>query len=120
MKFIQVPIAWIERYPIIFLGGWAFWLKGGGEPHSESGLVRVISSEPDRTELAVEASADGFLVMLNSYWPYWRVCVNGVEKPLLPAYLAFSGTPITAGKHHVTLDYIPPYRLWPAKDCVKR
>jgi hypothetical protein len=77
--------------------------------HLVDGRVRVIRYRPSQIELGVEISGNGFLVIANTWSPYWRALVDGHEKPLVRANHAQLGMPIEAGSHTISLSYLPPY-----------
>jgi hypothetical protein len=66
------------------------------------------------TQLMVNAdiaSGGGYLVVLDSYSPDWRVVVDGVQAPLLRADALFRAVHLTAGRHTVEFRYAPPALL---------
>jgi uncharacterized membrane protein YfhO len=65
----------------------------------EDGLNRVVI----RTGLP----ADGYLVLLDSYDPDWRVDVDGAAAPLMRGNALFRAVHLTAGEHVVTFTYRP-------------
>ena len=67
--------------------------------------------EPDRIELATRMSGPGFLVVANSYSPYWKCEADGRPGDLVPAYGTFWGVYLDAPTEKVVFTYRPPYRL---------
>ncbi len=62
------------------------------------------------TEVAVRASAGaggGYLVLLDSYDPYWRVDVDGRRAELLRANVLFRAVRLAPGAHDVRFTYRP-------------
>ena len=55
--------------------------------------------------LAAEAQADGILVLTDTYFPGWRVWVDGVERPVLQANYRFRGVTLPAGRHSIEFKY---------------
>jgi hypothetical protein len=79
-----------------------------------SGSVEKITLDhysPDMIELTVESDGPSFLVILNTYNPFWKVTVNGNEQKIVPAYHAFMGVVLEAQKNKVVLTYSPPYKI---------
>ncbi|MBI4125607.1 MAG: YfhO family protein [Deltaproteobacteria bacterium] len=74
--------------------------------------IQVEEYSPDRIRLTVEVDGEGVLIVSNSYSPFWRVFLDGVERKILPAYLAFWGVPLTKGNHEIRFSYEPPYRFF--------
>jgi hypothetical protein len=59
------------------------------------------------TDLTVEATGPGLLVLSESYYPGWRATVDGVDAPLVRANLHFRGVPLSGGPHRVRVWYDP-------------
>lgn len=62
---------------------------------------------PDRVSLEVESGPGGILTLSDTYFPGWKVFVNGVEKPLLRTYTALRGVVIEPGPQSVVFAYAP-------------
>ena len=60
-------------------------------------------------EVALQASlsGSGVLVLADSYYPGWRVYVDGVEREILRANLFFRAVSLSAGEHVVEFRYQP-------------
>lgn len=67
----------------------------------------------DRIMVEVEDGPGGILTLSDTYYPGWRVYVNGVERPLLRTYAALRGVAIEPGRQTVEFVFAPPmfYRL---------
>jgi hypothetical protein len=78
-------------------------LPAGG-PRS-GGLVpaRVRRPAPDRLRVDVPAGGGGWLVVSESYWPFWRASVDGEPARLAPANHALMAVPLGPGAHRVEL-----------------
>jgi hypothetical protein len=74
-------------------------------PHG--GTVAFVDDGDDVVALNVVAHADGYLVLLDSYYPGWKVTVDGRPGSIHPANEAFRGVPIRAGHHEVVFTYRP-------------
>ncbi len=61
------------------------------------------------TTVTVQAllPADGYLVLLDTFYPGWHALVDGQPAPILAANLAFRAVPLPAGKHVVEFRYRP-------------
>ena len=77
-----------------------------------SGTVRLRHYEADRIRLSLDMNGASILIVTNSYSPYWRALVDGVETPLFPADHAFWGIYLPQDAKTVELLYDPPYRLF--------
>ena len=79
--------------------------------HLAEGRVNVVRYRPSQIELNVEISGHGFLVIANTWSPYWRVAVDGHEKALVRTNHAQLGMSIEPGSHNIALIYLPRYLL---------
>jgi len=72
--------------------------------------VEISRYSPDSILFKVSAPAPVMLVISNNYHPNWHAFVDGVEKPLFEANLAFQAVEIDApGEHEVELRYVDRY-----------
>lgn len=62
---------------------------------------------PGKFVLVAESSHPGFLVLLESYYPGWRVFVDGREEKLIKANYNFQSVLVGAGKHLISFEYRP-------------
>jgi len=79
---------------------------------AEDGLNPVVSITAytaNRVELAVTTSEPGFLVMSDSYSPYWQARDNEVPVEVMRANGIMRAIPLPAGKHRLVMQYRP----WP-------
>jgi len=75
------------------------------------GRIEVVTYEPDRIELAVTVSGDAYLVVANTWNPFWTSVVDGREMTLVRTNHTQYGLPLEAGTHKIVLTYRPPYAL---------
>ncbi len=69
--------------------------------------VEIINYAEDHVELIAESSKGGLLVLSDTYYPGWKGMVDGKEKPILRANLAFRAIALSPGRHHVIFTYSP-------------
>jgi hypothetical protein len=69
--------------------------------------VDLLSYDSRRVVAKIQAPADGYLVLTDSWYPGWQVRVDGVESALLRADLIFRAVHVTAGEHLVEFVYAP-------------
>ncbi|WP_428936984.1 hypothetical protein [Fontivita pretiosa] len=76
--------------------------------------LHVVGQDPSRIELTVELSGAAILLITDAYSSGWRVRATreGVPPPqpayhLLPANHALRAVPLSAGKHHLLIEYRP-------------
>jgi Bacterial membrane protein YfhO len=76
-------------------------------PADFSGTSWIATHAPDRVELSVEASAPGYLVLVDGYDPGWKATVDGQPSPVLRANYGFRAVAVPAGAHVVLMRYRP-------------
>jgi hypothetical protein len=74
-----------------------------------AGGVRVVRQEPDAIDLYLDHTGASFLVIANTWSPYWRATVDGQPRKLIRTNHAQQGLRIAAGDRRVSLHYEPPY-----------
>ncbi|HSP33023.1 MAG TPA: hypothetical protein VLU46_01755, partial [Thermoanaerobaculia bacterium] len=82
-----------------------------GTPHGVaarfSAPVRTIQRTDNEWSAEVTAPSDGWVVFAETWFPGWRATVDGIERPLVRADLAFSAVAVPPGHHVVTKTYRP-------------
>ncbi|MEH2483554.1 hypothetical protein V1282_006911 [Nitrobacteraceae bacterium AZCC 2146] len=74
-----------------------------------AGDVDIVRYTPDEIVLDLKHSGKGFLVIANTWSPYWNAEVDGRTAPLLRTNYAQYGLAIGDGDRRVRLYYDPPY-----------
>jgi hypothetical protein len=74
---------------------------------SGKGSVRITRYRMNAIAMDVEASANGFLVMSEIFYPGWNAYVDGVRRDIVRADWCLRGLPIAAGSHRVEVRYEP-------------
>ena len=69
--------------------------------------VDVHDSSATTVRLAVDAPADGVVVLTDAWFPGWRVTIDGVPGELLRVDHALRGVLVTRGRHAIELRYAP-------------
>jgi hypothetical protein len=77
----------------------------GGGPATRCDIVLY---EPNRLNVIGDDSSAGMLVLLDSYGDGWTATVNGAPAPIVPAYGAFRGVQVPAGRWQVAMEYRVP------------
>ncbi len=75
--------------------------------YAGSGRVEILSDRSEQVELAIRASADGFLVISDQDYPGWEARVNGELVPILRGNYAFRAVRVPAGESRVEFQYRP-------------
>lgn len=81
-----------------------------GQPTGKQGLggeVEVTAYRNNSIDLKVKTDGPGILVASESWYPGWKVFVDGVEKELLRADQVLRGVPLEKGEHIVRFIYDP-------------
>ena len=71
------------------------------------GNAEILSYGRLRVQCGVVAEADGYLALLDSYYPGWRAYVDGKRAEILRANYAFRAVRVPAGRHRVEFVYRP-------------
>ena len=72
-----------------------------------SGQVKKITYSPNKVQLLTEQNGEGFLVLLDSYFPGWKVEVDGKPEHIYRANYFYRGVKLGAGDHSIEFSYIP-------------
>ena len=72
-----------------------------------SGTATVVTHQPDRLSLDVQASAQAILVVSELYYPGWRATVDGADTPIYRADHALRAVLVPAGHHSVEMVFDP-------------
>ena len=65
------------------------------------------SYTPERSVISIDSTANGFLVISDSWYPGWVASVDGNEVPIYKADYAFRAIPVPQGSHKVEFHYEP-------------
>lgn len=79
------------------------------------GKVLDMSYEGPNTIRVTARSLGGYLVLLDSFYPGWRVIVDGQERELLRANGLFKSVFLEPGPHHIVFTYQPASFAWGAR-----
>jgi hypothetical protein len=74
---------------------------------SSNGTSRVLERRPDKVRIEADLREEGYVVLLDSYDPGWRVSVDGRESRLLRANFGFRAVQASAGHHTIDFVYRP-------------
>ena len=109
-RLAETPARELARTALFEAGDAAAF--AGATTFDATGRIDVEDYTPDRIVLRVAAKGRTALVVSNTFSPFWRCTVDGIETRILPAYGTFWGVPIGPGEHRVEFRYDPPYRLF--------
>jgi hypothetical protein len=71
------------------------------------GESRILESQPDRVLIEAQLVGEGYLVLLDTYDPGWRVMVDGAPAPLLRGDVVFRAVRLGPGIHRIEQLYRP-------------
>lgn len=69
--------------------------------------VIITDYKPNRIELAVSLNKPKMLFMSETYYPGWKVYIDGNEGTIYRANYAFRAVPLNPGNHRVVFVYKP-------------
>jgi hypothetical protein len=72
-----------------------------------AGKAGILEYGNTRIVCEVDSEIPGYLVLLDSYYPGWKVFVDGKESSVLRANFAFRAVSVPAGRHRVEFAYRP-------------
>ena len=88
-------------------------LPGTAEPDaSNSESVRAVYYEGDSLQLRVRATAPGWLVLTDNWYPGWEATVDGAPAPIERAYSTYRAVRVDPGEHVVTMRFSPASWRW--------
>ena len=79
----------------------------GTDGDAGASVVAVQRYDAHRIEMDVDAPAGGLLVSSEAAYPGWRSQVDGRDAETLLVNTAFRGIAVPAGRHRVTMEYVP-------------
>jgi len=68
--------------------------------------------EPNYVRLQAELTRPGWLVLTDTYYPGWKVLIDGRAGRILPADYIFRAVPLESGSHLVEFVYRPASFVW--------
>jgi len=77
--------------------------------------AKITGYENEKVVIEADARKDGWLLLLDSYYPGWKATVDGKPAPIYRADGFFRAVPVPAGRHEVIFSYHPEafyYSLW--------
>jgi hypothetical protein len=73
-----------------------------------TGHAEIVHEDQRQLDVNVTATADGFLLLADTFYPGWTATVDGRPVPLYRANIAVRGIDVPGGTHAVRFTYDPP------------
>ena len=70
-------------------------------------MVQEIAYRPNHVTVKTRQTGNGFLVLMDSYFPGWTVTVDGEERPILQANHFYRAVQLGPGSHVLEFEYYP-------------
>jgi uncharacterized membrane protein YfhO len=80
-----------------------------GEMASGDGAAVITVYRPNEVRVRVRGASPGCVVLADTYYPGWRVTVDGVDTPVLRANYAMRAVKVGEGTHEVRFRYEPRF-----------
>jgi hypothetical protein len=113
-KFVRVlgPVGELEVYENLDFAPRAWWSPADVELANvelpdEPAAAAVTSYTNSAFTVAVDAPAEGYLILSETWYPGWRATVNGVETPVEQVNGVFRAVRVPAGESVVEMRYWP-------------
>jgi len=79
----------------------------GAAPRGAVSRAEIRGDEPQRVVIEVTTDAPAYLVLTDTWFPGWRVWIDGVERRVWRADHAFRAVWLPSGRHEVEFRYVP-------------
>ncbi len=74
--------------------------------------IEIQTYDLNRVQLTADLEQPGFLVLSDTYYPGWRVTVDGEETAVYRANSVLRAVYLPAGRHEVLFSFLPPDFIW--------
>ena len=71
------------------------------------GAVEQVAYRPNHVTVTTSQEGNGFLVLMDSFFPGWTVKVDGQEQPILQANHYYRAVQLGPGRHILEFDFMP-------------
>ena len=72
-----------------------------------SGQVEELSYPPNGVNIKTNQNGEGFLVLLDTWFPGWQVTVDGMPQPIYRANSFYRAVKLGPGNHSIEFSYVP-------------
>ena len=77
------------------------------EPRATPDLVRVLARDSNNVSIMAVSTSPSYLLLTDTFYPGWKVFVDGNADTIYPANYAFRAVYLKAGKHFIRFVYNP-------------
>ncbi len=92
----------LQGRSVVLAAGEARVAPGGG-----LGAAEIVVNRPDHVRVSIAPAAPGWLVLADTFFPGWVATVDGAEREILRANVAFRAVPVRPGDRSVDFRYEP-------------
>ena len=71
------------------------------------GTCKIVSYEPGKVVIEADAKNECYLVLTDSFYPGWKVVIDGQEGAIIQANILFRAVHLMKGKHDIVFIYRP-------------
>jgi uncharacterized membrane protein YfhO len=72
-----------------------------------SGQVEELNYPPNGVNIKTSQNGEGFLVLLDTWFPGWQVTVDGTPQPIYRANSFYRAVKLGPGNHNIEFSYVP-------------
>lgn len=77
------------------------------DPPASGSAAKITGQHPQQVQITTSAAADGYLVLLDTYYPGWQATIDGRPTPIYRANYIGRAVFVPAGQHTVRFVYRP-------------
>jgi uncharacterized membrane protein YfhO len=66
-----------------------------------------LSYPPNGVNIKTSQNGEGFLVLLDTFFPGWQVTVDGTQQPIYRANSFYRAVKLGPGNHSIEFSYVP-------------
>lgn len=76
-------------------------IEEGQSKSVAKGTIHNVNYKANRVEFSTKNSGDGFVVLADTYYPTWKVKIDGVEAKIYRTNYSFRGVFVPKGEHAI-------------------
>jgi len=69
--------------------------------------IQIAKYEPNMVAIKIDAPSEGYVVLLDTYFPGWKAYIDGIETKIIKANYTFRALKISKGEHKILFKYRP-------------